>query len=69
MLGAIHDLLQTFVVPLNEMGLLVGTTVTSTNPMINGMPLSTAALTGFLMPWVNDLGNILQALAQFAGSL
>jgi hypothetical protein len=69
MLQAIHDLIQTFVVPMNDMGLLIGTTVTSTNPAINNMPLSTAALSGFLMPWVNDLGNIVQALATFLQAL
>jgi len=69
MLATLDDLLQTFVSPLNNMGLLVGTTIQSPIAQMNNMPLSTAALAGFLMPWVDELGDILQAVATFVHAL
>ena len=69
-LGTLDALIQTFVAPLNAMGGLLMQNVTltlATGP--STMPLSTAALTGFVMPWVNDLGNICFALAKFMAAL
>jgi len=74
MLATVDALLQTFVSPLQSMGHLLNATITSTDPYVlgaglNGVNLSTAAFGGFAMPWINDLGNILVALATFVHAL
>ena len=67
MLEQLDGLIAAFVTPLQGMGFFLAQDVTLTIPGSNGgtMPLSTAALTGFLMPWVDNLGAILTALAKF----
>ena len=67
-LETIDQLIATFVGPMNQMGTLLGTVVNMPAPY-GAMPLSTAALTGFVMPWVNDLGSILVALSNFLNQL
>jgi DUF917 family protein len=63
---AIDRIVAALQTPMDAMGQLLTQIVTIN---INGsneiMPLSTAALTGFVMPWVNDLGQLLIAISDF----
>ncbi len=67
-LETIDQLIASIVPSLTQMGGLLGAVVNMPAPY-GAMPLSTAALTGFVMPWVNNLGSILTALASFLNSL
>jgi hypothetical protein len=69
-LESIDQLIAGFVPALTQMGDLLGQFVTiSVNGTNQTMPLSTAALTGFISPWVDQLGPICTAIAQFLNAL
>jgi len=67
MLEEIDGLIAAIVPPLQGMAYLLGEQVNLVVPGSNGttMAMSTAALTAFVMPWVDDLSAILAALARF----
>ena len=67
-LESIDQLVAAFVPALMQMGTLLGTVVNMPAPF-GAMPLSTAALTGFVQPWVSELGPICLAIAQFMNVL
>jgi len=69
-LEEIDKLIGVLEVPLHNMGLILGQKVTVDIGAGNAvMPLSTASLAGFVMPWVNDLGALLIAVANFLDML
>lgn len=66
MLEAVDVLLGVLEVPIHSMGTILMQKVTIDVGAGNQvMPLSNAALAGFVMPWVTDLGNLLVAVAEF----
>jgi len=74
MLTNLHNLIQTFVAPMNNMGYMIGQDVSISlavngTPTLQTLPLSTAALAGFVFPWVNALGTICQNLSHFLQTL
>ena len=74
MLANLHDLIQAFVAPMYNMGSLIGQNVSiylAVNgvPTLQTLPLSTAALAGFVFPWVNALGDICEKLSNFLATL
>ena len=69
MLEAIDALIMAITPRLTQMGGALSVVVNMPAAYGGAMPLSTAALDGFLMPWVNNLGGILQAVATFLDSL
>ncbi len=69
-LELIDQLLGVIGVPLGQMGGFLSQIVTiEINNTNQVMPLSTAALTGFVMPFVNELGNLITAIANFIDAL
>lgn len=66
MLEALDQIIAALVPSINQMGQLLAINV---NMPTGTVPLSTAALEGFVMPWVNNLGQLLQSVAQFLNSL
>lgn len=66
MMEAIDVFIGEIEVPIHQMGLLVGQMVTVDVGMGNQiMPLSSAALLGFIWPWLNGLGGLLVSIANF----
>lgn len=66
MLEALDQIIAAIVPSLTQMGQLLAINV---NMPTGTVPLSTAALEGFVMPWVNNLGDLLQAVSTFLNSL
>lgn len=63
---SLDQLAAAFAPSLAQMGQLLATNV---NMPSGTMPLSTAALEGFVLPWVNNLGEICIGLANFMNAL
>ena len=66
---SLDQLAAAFSPSLMQMGTLLSLTVNMPAQYGGAMPLSTAALTGFIMPWVNNLGAICIGLANFMNAL
>ena len=75
MLATLDALIHSMIASLSGMAYLLGQNVTiltaigNAIPSAQTMPLSTAAFSGFVMPWVNNLGPIIHALTNFLGAL
>jgi len=65
MLGSLHDLIQLFVSPMNQMGAELGM---YTNGPAGVQPLSVQML-ATIQPWVAALGGIVQGIAVFLNTL
>ncbi len=68
-LESLDQLAAAFSPSLAQMGTLLSLTVNMPAQYGGPMPLSTAALTGFVMPWVTNLGAICTGLANFLSAL
>ena len=69
MLEALDQIIAAIVPSLTQMGQALSVYVNMPVSMGGTMPLSTAALDGFLLPGVNNLGGVLVAVATFLNSL
>ena len=66
---ALDQLAAAFAPSLYQMGTLLSLTVNMPAEYGGAMPLSSAALAGFIGPWVANLGAICMGLANFMNAL
>jgi len=71
MLEQLDNLIATLVGPLQAMGFLLNQQVNLVVPGSNGatMHMGTAALTAFVMPWIDAIGPIITAVSRLLNVL
>jgi hypothetical protein len=68
-LESLDQLIAGIAPTLQQMGDALAINVNMPDQYGGTMPLSAAALEGFIRPWANNLGQILGALASFLNAL